>query len=374
MGYPYKILFRSFVKPFYRENAAFFVFVFTVMFYIVGMVDGAGLFEYHQTLVTGMLKNYGFLLFVFAAWFLYTRKIVAFITGVMHRPEYTFLCIYNCLDKAKQFTLFFLIEVWLLLPVLLYSVFIVITGWRQHLYLPVLLVVVFLLLLCFLAALRHVYVLNNLYKKPVLPRIKVKGWLELSSAYPVILLRFVANQQKIMWIGLKVFTCSLLYLIARNNTLSSSDIHLTFLFFNFGVFANGVLVFRIREFEETYLTFYRGVPVSLLKRLLEYALVYFILLLPEFITAGLLAPVHLQYSDAIQFSLCGYSLLLLMNSITFLQSFSAKEYLPVLLLIFSIQYIFLMAVGLTFLYLLLLVFAIVLFLRGYYKGERNVEK
>jgi hypothetical protein len=371
MSYPAKILFRSFIKSFYKENAGAFVLLFTIMFYIVNEVDGAGLFEYHYSLIIGMLKSNVFLLLVFFAWLLYAGKYVAFVSTVLRNPQYAFLNIFNRLSKSKQFRLFFIVEVWLLIPVLLYGLFIIIIGFYESFYFPTLLVLGYLILLSIVPAVWHVYQLNNPHKDMTL-RLRPNGRSRLSPSYQVILIRFVANKQKMIWVGVKAFTCSLLYLIARNNTYADYDIGPVFLFFKFGILDNGIMIHRIRGFEETYLTFYRGIPVPLMKRFLQYSLVYFIFLIPEFITAGMLVPTHLRYADAFRFSLCGYSLLLLMNSITFLQDFSMKEYLKILLLIFGIQYIFLMTVGLTFLYLFLFILAIVFFLPWYYKFERSV--
>ncbi|MEJ0104494.1 MAG: hypothetical protein WDO19_18860 [Bacteroidota bacterium] len=50
MNYPARILFQTLVKPFYKENAGAFVFIFTLLFYAVGSVDGAGLFAFHYSL------------------------------------------------------------------------------------------------------------------------------------------------------------------------------------------------------------------------------------------------------------------------------------------------------------------------------------
>ena len=175
-----------------------------------------------------------------------------------------------------------------------------------------------------------------------------------------------------IWLGIKVFTCGTLYLIARNNRLTPSDIGTVFLFFNFGIIGNGIILYRIREFEETQLRFYRGAPISLLKRFLQYSLVYFILLIPEFIIAAILAPDYLPYIDAINFALCGYSLLLLMNTIMFLQDFSMRDYLKIILLVFSVQYIFILAELLNFLYLFFFILSFVLFLLSYYRFERNI--
>lgn len=372
MSYPAKILFKSFVKPFYKENAGIFIFFFTVMFGIIGKVDGAGLFEYHYSLITGMLKNGWFLLLVFFLWFLYVRKCFAFISNVLENPHYAFIYVFNCLRKAKQFRLFFAVEVWLLMPVLVYSFFIVFIGVQQHFYLTVLFILVYLLLLCVAPALLHIYQLNNSYKKQRFSWKKVRKFSLVPPSYCLILMQFVANKQKTIWVGVKVFTCGILYLTARNNTLTDSDTGFAFLFFNFGILANAVIIFRIREFEETYLSFYRQIPVLLIKRFVQYALFCLIFLIPEYITICMLLPVHLNCADAIGFALCACSLLLLMISLTFLHNFSMKEYITVLFLIFCVQLIFLLIFGLTLLYLLFFISSIVIFFKGYYNFEQSI--
>ena len=372
MKYQAKILFQSFVKPFYKENAGAFVFVFTMMFCIINKVDGAGVYEYHYSLVTGMLKSNIFLLSVFFVWFLYFRRCFAFVANVIADPYYTFLHVYNLSDKVRRFQLFFVIEIGLLMPVLLYTLFIIFVGFSQHLYLPVLVVICYLLALCFITATWHVHLLNSTNETAKFSLQNEIGKLRLTSSYPAIVIKFIAVQEKMIWLGIKIFTCGILYLIARNNTITDYEIGTAFLFYNFGVLANGVLVYRIREFEEIYLSFYRGLPVSLIKRFLQYLLVYFISLVPEFIAVAILVPVHLHYSDAINFILSGFSLLLLMNSITFFEELKMKEYIKILLAVLCVQCIFLMTLGYVFLYLLFFFLAVIIFFLKYCKYERNI--
>jgi ABC-type multidrug transport system fused ATPase/permease subunit len=370
MNYPGKILFKTIVKPFYKENAGVFIFLFTMMFYIVGVVDGAGLFAYHYSLIIGMLSSYTFLLLVFVVWLLYAAKCTAFVSATLYKPEYAFLDIYNRLSKVKRFRLFLATEAWLLLPVLLYALLIVIAGCYNHLFLPILFVIVYILLLCITAAAWFAYLLNNTNKNQSVAWRKLKVLPQLSLLpYFVILIRFVANKQKNLWLGIKLFTCGVLYLIARNNTPADLDTSTAFLFFNFGILANGVLVYRIRAFEETYLNFYRGLPVSLVKRFLQYSRTYLVLFIPECITTAALTPKHLRYADALNFMLCGFSLLVLMNSITFLHDFKMKDYLKILLLLFFVLFAFMVTIGFTFLYMLFFILAIAFFARGYYKFE-----
>lgn len=369
MNNRFKILFQSFVKTFYTENAGTFVFVFTMMFCIVSKVDGAGLYEYHYSLATGMLKSNVLLFLVLFIWFLYVRKCFVFVSDVITNPHYSFLQVYNQLNKNKRLRLFFIIEVLLLMPILLYVLFISFVGFKQRLYLPVLSAIIYLLLLCVIATSLHVQQLDNLNKRFKLPFLKITEKLKLSSSYQFTLIRFVVIRQMNIWIGIKIFTCGILYLIARNNNAVDHDLSMAFLFYSFGILANGVLIFRIRVFEEIYLSFYRTLPISLINRFLQYSLLYFIFLIPEFITTLTLMPVHIPFKDAGNFILYGFSLSLLMNSLTFLENFKMKEYVVLLLATFCIECIFLMTVGFVFLYLTFFTLAITIFFKRYYKFE-----
>jgi len=372
MNYPARILFQTLVKPFYKENAVVFVLIFTGMFYAVGSVDGAGLFAFHYSLALGMLKSNIFLLLVFTTWLFYIRKCVVFVSSVLRDPHYTFLHIYNYLSSFKRFQLFFFVHVGLLMPVFLYLLFIAFVGWHEHLYVQTMSSIIYVLIACISMAIWNVYALGNPGKKTIYPVFRLLRNFSAASSYPFILIRFIAVTKKFTWIVVKVVTCVPLYLIARNNTLTCSDIILLFLFFNFGILTNGIFVCKTREFEETYLSFYRGLPVSLLKRFLQYTLVYFIVLIPEFITLIILTPFHLHYFYATSFFLCSFSLLLLLNSISFLHDFNINGYLGIFSLVLLLQYIFIIAVGFSFLYLLFFISAISLFIAGYYKYERNI--
>ncbi|HVI44193.1 MAG TPA: hypothetical protein VM802_04970 [Chitinophaga sp.] len=364
-----KILFRLFIKPFYRENAGAFLFLTTILFLIVSPVHGAGLVEYHYSLMTGMLSNYYFLLVVFFVWILYARKCAAFVTALLYRPEYTFLRVYNSASSARRFRLFLLVDTTLLLPVIIYAVLVTITGWRQRLFPSTLLVPLYVVALCAGMAAYHLQQLSSLERDTTKPLLRGAWSQWLRSRYPVMLLRYVLTNQKMIWLGIKLFTCWMLYGAARNNTATVYDPGTVFWFFNFGIIANGIILNKTREFETVYFSFYRNVPVSLVTRLLQYALFCLLLLLPEMITIASLTPVHLHDSDALRYALCSYSLVLLMLSVTFLRRFSMKSYLQIILLITCIQFGCLLTGALLPLSLLMLVTAVCCFSAGYYRYE-----
>ena len=363
-----------FIKPFYKENAGAIVFVYTMMLFIVSINDGADVYDYHYSLVRSMLLSPVIYFLVFLIWLLYARKCTSFVSDVLRNPHYSFLYILNSIPTQKRFFLFLFADAFLMLPVLLYALFIVYVGFHQQAYLSTVFVVLYLLLLCVVMAARHVYVLSNPQNNSIVLVKKRQAHPSIFSRYPFILLSFVANEHKAIWMGVKLYSCAVLYLIARYNTKADYDTLMPFLFFNFGILSNGVLVYLVRQFEEAYLSFYKSLPVPLLKRFGNYALLYAILLVPEFVTLFFLTPVHLRITDAASFSLCAYSLLLLMNSLLFLSDFSTKEFAVVLVGVFCVQYIIIPTGGYLLLSILFISAAITLFFTRYYRFERNAEK
>jgi hypothetical protein len=216
----------------------------------------------------------------------------------------------------------------------------------------------------------HIKELQNPHKKYYLIWERFPETRDFQSSYSFIILGFIANQQKMNWAGIKIFTCGILYLICRNNTLTNYDIKTAFLLFTFGILANSFLIMGIRKFEETYLTFYRSAPVKLSRRFFDHCFIYGMLLLPEIITLILLVPVKLHVIDALSFLLSSYGLVLLMNSITFTQDFSMKEYLKVLFLFYFVQYLFLLTIGLLAGSVLFIIAAVFIFWTSYYKFEK----
>ncbi|NSL85338.1 hypothetical protein ECE50_000745 [Chitinophaga sp. Mgbs1] len=370
MNQPARIFFRAFVKPFYQENGGILVFIFTMMFFIVSQQSGAGLYEYHLFLVIGMLKSPAILIVVFLLWLLYTRKLSVFVTAQLRRQEYAFLHIIRHLSNRQQFSLFFFTVLWLQLPVWLYTVFIVITGWLYHYFTALIIVLAYLLVLCAGTAWLQAYRLNHPESR-LLTAFRNRAWMP-SSTYTGILLRFVFSRQMTTWMGIQLFTCILLYCIAVNNPLSDFDAPAVFIVFMLGILGNGVLVYRIREFEETYARFYRSMPAGWWQRAGQYAGAYLLLLLPVLLTLGILTPAHIPLKAALHFALCGYSTLLLMHGILLWQPYNRKAYTVILFLLFCLQYVFLMVSGLTILSVLCFAGSLLLQRYAYYHYERSM--
>jgi len=371
MKYNLWVLIRALAVPFYKENTGVFFFLFVILFGVVNMVDGAGIFEYHYSLAKGMLGHITFLIHVLAAWGLYLRKGVSFVTEQLQKPAYGFLQILRSLAPGKQWLLWLGVSAALFMPVLLYLIWVMFVGVEEGLFLPAGIALAGSIAMCFTAAGSLVYRLNHQYHLNTVSG--APGWLHrLYLSYPAILLLHVARRQKVLWAGTKLYTCGILYLVARNNSVQLYDIGFPFLFFNFGVLVNGILIYRIRELEETQLQFYRSLPVSLLRRWLAYTGMYLVLLLPELVTIALLTPVHLHVADAFRIAGAAGSVVLLMHAVSYLRAFTAGQYLKVLAALFGVQITFVIYSQWAGLCVLFVLLATLFFYYGYYRYQPAV--
>ena len=331
------ILIRSFVKPFYRQNGGFFTFLFIVLFGAVGRVDGAGLFEYHFSLIRGMLKNPFIFLLLLFLWLLYAKKCEQFILNILRRPDYAFLQILSAVRAKKMFVSLIVIQVLLFLPVITYAIIVGVAGIYLHAYIASGIILFYLVALCLISARWYLYQIHNPGNSQEIKTRKF-NMKSAETFYWNFFIRYIGENKKLLFTGIKIFNCGILYGMLVNQAANDHELDMIILFFSLGILGHGLLIHQIRDLEETRLSFYRSIPVSFFKRFVQYAKFYLIILLPEIFTIILLTPKHLGYSDAFLFGFFGYSLLLFMHSLLFIQFFPMKSYLKVILCLYLIIY------------------------------------
>jgi hypothetical protein len=155
-----------------------------------------------------------------------------------------------------------------------------------------------------------------------------------------------------------------------NQTGITYDLRMILLFFSLGILGHGILIHQLRNMEESRLRFYRSMPLLLLNRFAQYAFLFFLLLIPEFITIIFLTPRYLHYNDAFLFILVSYSLLLFLNTLLFVKFFRMIDYLKIILCVFFTEYIAVLAGMTAILVALFFLSAICIFKYNYYRFER----
>ena len=167
-----------------------------------------------------------------------------------------------------------------------------------------------------------------------------------------------------LFLGIKIFSCLLVFGMLLNRAKEESDISMFLLFYSFGLMGHGILIYKIRRVEEFNMSFYRGLPFSLWSRLVQYAGLYLILLIPEIIIIVLMTPVHLDYVNACRLIFFGWGILVLLNSLLFIRLFSPFTYLKIVSGIYFLTFIAILT-GLT------VPFTICLFLMSAYLFSQN---
>jgi hypothetical protein len=363
------ILIRFIIKPFYRQHAGFFTFLFIVLFGAVGRVDGAGLFDYHFSLIRSMFKNSFVLLLILFLWLLYAKKCEQFILNILRRPEYSFLQMFDQIETKKMYLQLIMVQILLFLPIIAYAILIGIAGIQLHAYMPLGILLFYLVSLCLLSARWYLYHIQN----PGLSEEIKKRKINLKSAetsYWNFFIRYIGENKKLLFTGIKIFSCGILYGMLVNQTGTDYELDMIILFFSVGILGHGLLIHHIRDLEETRLSFYRSIPVSLFNRFVQYAAFYLILLLPEIFTIGLLTPNHIRYSDALLFVFFSYSLLLFMHSLLFIQFFPMKAYLKIILCLYLIIYCSILISSFLWLCIFLFLSSLIIFRSKYYQYER----
>ena len=375
LKHSFRILVKSLIWPFYRQNAGQLVFIFILFFGAVGELEGTQKytgplyqFHYQYALIVGMLSSRALFGLVLLAWFVYTEKCVRFVLSAWQQPDYSFLNLLNRLSPKTTFRLLCQLQFLLFLPIGIYSLAIIGVAAYKGWYLSGLMVIGYMLLVCLLAVARYRYQWRH-------PGRKSWNWLPSLPGpihYWKFLIEYLFRQHRLLLAGIKIVSCGLLYLSVLTLSENNYDLRMPTLLYGIGILGHSILVYKIRELEERALLFYRGLPVTLPARLVQVGLLYGVLLIPEMVTLVLLTPVPLHRTDASRLLLSGYSLLLLLNSLLFIAPFSIRMFLKIVLGIFLLFYLAVLAGFLGWLSLFILIGALALLSRTYYRYNKAI--
>jgi len=359
------LLIRSLGGTYYRQNAGLFAFLIFFTVLAVGRANDVGLLEYHYSLILGVLTNPPFLAVVLAAWLLYAWKCLRFVTVIFERREYSFLYQLSLADVSAVYWPLVLVQLLLFLPVWSYALIMLGVGCHRQLYMPTMFVLLFNLSVCLLSAAWYLYLLHHPGTGRWATRWKIPS-LPWKRSYLNFLIRFVLIERRVLFLVVKLYNCGVLCLMVGGSLNGEYDRRMVLLFYSFGLLGHGALIHRLKEMEKTRLDFYRGLPLSLGVRYLQYAAFYFLILLPELITIAYLTPGRLTYADAALYLFFGYSILFLLNSLLLLPFHRIMNYLKVIGCIFFLIFLAVLMGMLPLLCLLFFILSTGLFYWRYY--------
>jgi hypothetical protein len=304
---------RLFVQRFYAQNSGFFLFLFVVLFGIVQTLTDSLIIAYHYQLIMGMLGNNLIFYLVLLLWLLYQLKCLQFVSTTLAAPENSFFQVINNLERTKVFWLLCMIQGILYLPVLIYSLAVIGISLVHHMYVKASIIIVFHISTCVILAKWYQQRITHL-KEPV-KNLLLYRMPSIPRPYFYLLLSYLITNLKFLFSGIKIFTCLLLMAFLKSLEQNDYDFRFMMLIYTMALIGNGVLIHKIRIFEETRLSFYRQLPITRFRRWSQYIVFYFILILPEFITLLHLMPLPLHYIDGARILLYTLSFLLLEHAI-----------------------------------------------------------
>jgi hypothetical protein len=314
--------------------------------------------------------NPSLFILVLITWFIYARKCDEFISGTLRNPDFSFLRILSSIGSGRLFMLLLLVQFLIYLPVLLYAAIIVGVGIHKHWHLQVGILLLYNLIICVVSARWYLFVLQHPGSEPWIVRWRLPA-AALNKFYWTFLVRYMLAERKLLFLIVKLYSCGMLYLMVSRQLESVYDLSMIFLFYSFGLLGHSAIIHPCRDMEETCLSFYRGLPLSLSRRFAQYAFFYLLLFIPEIIVIRALTPHFLHFPDALLLVFLGYSVLLLLNSILFIRSYKIKSYLKIMVILFFFVFLGVLTHGLYWLSAGFLLLAVYLFRTKYYQYERS---
>jgi len=354
------ILNRIFVRGFYQAHAGLFLFFFLFM---VGAVEPGQLLGYHKTLMLAFITSPLMLLVVFAVWFLYTIKCWHYVVGKITAPTQHFLYYsVNSFTKKDQLISWFIIQLSILSPVVIYGLIAVGVGLFYHFYLTPILIIAYLVVLCAASAWLYVTVVDRLVDSGSALWIMrwCSGW---KKPFFSLYIYQVLNGLKIPYVITKGLSWLIITGVFQLFNDVSTDARVAGIAVLAIAVAHAVLVFEGQRFEHTYLSFSRNFPYSFIQRYVYILLTYALMILPEAVW------LFSRFNPllAMQLLLMVISVLMLLHTLIYSMGLNMDKYLQWVMGLFIVLFWIMMFKLMPVLIVGNIVLSYLIFSRHYYK-------
>ena len=364
------ILSKSITAPYYRQNAGLFLFLFFLLFGTQPSVHHV--MELHYSIIKSILTSDSFFMITLGIWILYSTKIISFVYGCFKKNAYDFLFLLNGVNKSRRFIYLLQMTIVLLAPALVYGLFITGVGINEKLWPDTIKILVAIIILL----ISTVFMIYFLLKKAKgLQQVKSHK-STLSSSLPVTLFRFlitfIFQRQFLSLLITKVLSFFSLYFFSRTESSLFEDRMLWMIFIT-ALIGHSFIIFRLFNFIEQDLSFYRNMPVKKLVTLLSLFIIYIILLLPEaWALFGMAINQH-NWNDYWWMLATGPSFLLLLHCLLYTEDMKIEEFLKLLFGVWIVFILFSLSKNHWSIPLVCLLIAAIIFFILYSRYEKNME-
>lgn len=301
------ILHKVLVNYFYRVNGGLFAFTFLVLF---GSPNSPVAF--HNSLISGIIRSQVFLSLVMLCWLLYNFKCIDYIIRQLQHSRQSFFFCLNVLSAKKLYLYQLYVQVLVYMPVLLYSIAIIVIAFNKRHYFCAAEVILFDAIV--VLATPYLYMLAIRRKRftatrSIIPRFNLK----IRKPYFLFPLYFLIIDKKQMILVTKIFSLLFLYGFIKLYEPEHPDIRPLQLCLLIVAASHTAIVYEIRMFEVQYLEFSKNLPLTITVRFVQLSVMYLCLLLPELIFIFKGINVHFYLNEYPQLLLMILSLLCLFH-------------------------------------------------------------
>ncbi len=302
-----KVLLRTLVSEFYRANAGFFLVV-------MGLGFGFLKIPQHVDIASGLAAKPVYYLIPLLLWSLYGVKTLLFCTRIRKLAANQIIGEIVLLQPIQRKLLVVYVQTLLLLPALVYGLFMSFTAFQLGALQSAGLVLLGNGFILFTAA----HFLHQVLISPSDPKA-TKGltfWTQkLPKSFSWLYIHHLFNRQPIVLLASKAISVSIILGATYLYKSDENDLRLLTLGVLLSSAVNSVFSYRHFEFEASQLTIFRNLPLSLGSRFTSAFLTYLVLMSPELLV---LVGNNLMQSDIlflVKISMLAPVLLLLYQSI-----------------------------------------------------------
>lgn len=325
------VLVKIFANSFYKAHAGIFLFLLLTL---LGFGYFGSVIAFHKSLMLYFIAKPLIMVIVFSVLLLYTFKCLHFISAKIYQVHQQFLFYsVNSYAKIQQIWAWVIVQAVVSIPILAYMLISVALAISHQYYFSAFIILVYLAALLLLSALFYTWQINKLidgHKSTLI----LKLTRPFRKPFFTLYVYHVFHAVKIKYLIIKLLsylTITAVFLLFAD---VKTDIRVASIAMLAVATAHCMLVLEARQFEITFLTFARTLPISRFKLFISQIGTYGLLLFPEFIWLLFNLPALTALG---LFAFC-LSIVLLLSSSLYLLGLDQEKYLKVVFAIFVITF------------------------------------
>ncbi|MCE7993535.1 MAG: hypothetical protein HEP71_16225 [Roseivirga sp.] len=270
-----KILVRTLVKPFYQANAGFFLIT-------VGLLFGFLKTPQHIDIAAALAVSPLYYVIPFTLFTLYTFKTLQFCFTAQRLKTNQFLGWLVLLKPATRIPLVIYIQILLLAPVLGYSGLLLFMALQLRLWTSAAIVVGGNLALIMVAG----HFLHKRLITAVDPSLLsgFRLWTSrLPKPFPMLFIHHLFSRQAVLLLGTKVISIGVIAVAVLIFQVEGTDYRLLTLGMLLSGGVNAAFSFHYHRFEQTGISVFKNLPISVDSWFVRFTLTYLVLFIPEMV-------------------------------------------------------------------------------------------